>query len=322
MEEAPISARAPLRLPPPIAALASIFVLTLLALPAPAAPVRPPPDDGAAVEADDLAPIDEDAPAAEDGADDESLAPDGEFDEGEASLADDADAVDRGDDAEVDDGDERSDALADDHADDPAADEPAADRIEEAPALAADPIHPARVCARLFGDRADRRWHRELRTAEMVSVESRGRIVEITHGTRWHRPFYLELAGVELVATELDGPGEWSAVLDVEGEAIDDVDCPSGLYRIGRDAALGKQARVIAVLDGALLVEFEGNLAYLLTPEAEAPTWQMVWRSGWYFVRKSEVESFTGNNRSRVRRATNRNRSRARARRNTRRTRR
>lgn len=157
----------------------------------------------------------------------------------------------------------------------------------------------------------------------MLSVETRGDVVEITHGNRWRRPFYLELDGVTLLDTEVDDRGRYTALLEVTNDKIDDVECTDGVYRVDVDAALGKQARVIGVLDGVMLVEYEGDLAYLMTAEAEAPVWQMVWRSGWYFVRQREVGSFAGKQRSRARksrsRRNNRNRNRNRNRRSRRR---
>lgn len=150
----------------------------------------------------------------------------------------------------------------------------------------------------------------------MLSVETRGHVVEITHGNRWRRPFYLELEGVELLETELDDRGRYTALLEVSNDKIDDVECADGVYRVDADAALGKQARVIDVLDGVMLVEYEGDLAYLMTAEAEAPTWQMVWRSGWYFVRQREVGSFAGKKRSRARKSRSRRNTRNRRNRN------
>lgn len=167
-------------------------------------------------------------------------------------------------------------------------------------------------CPTLFGDADDRDYNRRVREAKLTWLEARGNVVEITHTTSWKRPFYLELAGIELVDTEVGEDGEWSAVV-----AVDDAvpDCPSGRYAVDADTSLGKQARIVGVVDGTMLVDFEGRLAYLMTEDAEIPTWQMVWRSGWYFIKRREVTATKSNSRARTSRNRNRNRRSRRSRR-------
>ncbi len=193
--------------------------------------------------------------------------------------------------------DERSAGSAEDGtADDTADDE--ADGAQYGPWLEPE------QCPALFGDAKDQDYNRRVREAKLTWLETRGNVVEITHTTSWKRPFYLELAGIELVETEIDEDGEWSAVVAVE-DAVPD--CPSGRYLIDEDASLGKQARVVGVIDGTMLVDFEGRLAYLMTQDAEIPTWQMVWRSGWYFIKRREVTATKSNSRARTSRNRNRN---------------
>lgn len=181
----------------------------------------------------------------------------------------------------------------------------------------ADELLDPDLCPALFGDAKTRDYNRRVREAKLTWLEPRGKVVEITHTTSWKRPFYLELSGIELVETTVDETGEWSAVVDVD-DAVPD--CEPGLYPVEPDFALGKQGRIIGVVDGSVLVDFEDRLAYLMTEDAEPPTWQMVWRSGWYFIRRREVtatraKTTRSRSRSRARsRSRNRNRNRARSR--------
>ena len=170
------------------------------------------------------------------------------------------------------------------------------------PSAASEALLDPGQCPALFGDADDQDYNRRVREAKLTWLEVRGNVVEITHTTSWKRPFYLELAGVALAETTVDEAGAWSAVVDVQ-DAV--AGCPSGRYAVGEDVSLGKQARVMGVTDGVMLVDFEDKLAYLMTAEAEVPTWQMVWRSGWYFIKRREVTSTKS-----TRRKTNRNRSR------------
>lgn len=163
-------------------------------------------------------------------------------------------------------------------------------------------------CPALFGDEDDRDYNRRVREAKLTWLESRGGVVEITHTTSWRRPFYLELAGVALIETEPDGRGGGSAVVVVD-DAVPD--CEPGHYPLEPDFALGKQGRVIGVVDGSVLIDFEDRLAYLMTEDAEPPTWQMVWRSGWYFIRRREVTATKPTARRNRNRNTNRNRNRS-----------
>lgn len=163
------------------------------------------------------------------------------------------------------------------------------------------------MCPALFGDDETQDYNRRVRKAKLTWLETRGDVVEITHTTTWKRPFYLELAGIELVDTAVDEEGEWSAVVELD-ETI--AGCPAGQYELDADASLGKQARVMGVVQDTLLVDFEGKLAYLMTDEAEAPTWQMVWRSGWYFIKRREVSASKSKSRARTRKTNNRNRNR------------
>lgn len=219
------------------------------------------------------------------------------------SLGDPPEAAEPGED-DAGDGDDAEDEVeAGDEADDDGADEHEGAEHEDAEVDLQDPD----MCPALFGDAETRDYNSRVREAKLTWLETRGDVVEITHTTDWKRPFYLELAGVELVETELDERGEWSAVVEVD-ERMED--CPAGQYPVEDDFALGKQARVVGVVDGAMLVEFEGDLAYLMTEDAEIPTWQMVWRSGWYFIRRREVSATKARKRSRTRRSRNRSRNR------------
>ncbi len=204
----------------------------------------------------------------------------------EAAESSEDEADDGGDEVDADDADDEDDA------------EHGAAEVE---------LQDPDMCPALFGDPETRDYNSRVREAKLTWLETRGDVVEITHTTDWKRPFYLELAGVELVETEVDEQGDWSAVVEVD-ERMED--CPAGQYPVEDDFALGKQARVVGVVDGAMLVEFEGDLAYLMTEDAEIPTWQMVWRSGWYFIRRREVSATKARKRSRTRRSRTRSRNR------------
>lgn len=112
-------------------------------------------------------------------------------------------------------------------------------------------------------------------------VEASGSVVDITHSARWRRPYYLEFDGLGLGETTFRD-GAWAAVVDLD----ESFGCPAGRYQLTPDDNLGGDTWVIAVLPDLVLVEFQGNLAYLLTEDGEAPTWRMVWRSPWKTVRR------------------------------------
>lgn len=170
-------------------------------------------------------------------------------------------------------------------------------------------IRDAAMCPGLFGDRTRWETNRTLREADLFDVEDRDDVVEITHRRDWDSPFYLEFTAFSVEQIDLERAPP-TAVVEIDSEAIRDVSCPSGLYRVSVDAALGEKGRVLGVFGRGLLVEYGGGLGYLLTDSALPPTWQMVWRSGWTLPRpRSQVSSF-GGSRSSSKRNRNRNRKR------------
>lgn len=159
------------------------------------------------------------------------------------------------------------------------------------------------ACTDVFGDADIKAQNADTRAFDLSWIERRGDIVEITHSARWKRPYYVEFAGLEVVDVTMAEDGSTgSARVRLERGGDDGAKCRDGLYEVGPDLALGGTARVLGVIDEGLIVEHDGNLAYMLKEKALPPTWQMVWRAPWYIVRrKSSSASKSSASKSRSR---------------------
>ncbi len=221
-------------------------------------------------------------------------------DVGDLEAADEAE----GEGSEVEDEVDDAEALADE------ADADAEVEGTDPTHLAEDALLDPGACRLVFGSKRTHRTNRHQRKAHLSWVERTGNVIDITHSTRWRRPFYLEFRGLELVETEMED-GERVGYVHLE----DAQNCPSGLYPVRQDDNLGEDARVQAVLPDTQLVEFRGRLGYLLTADAATPQWRMVWRSPWKTIRryKSPVSVSKGKKAKRSsKRRTRRNRRRRR----------
>lgn len=148
---------------------------------------------------------------------------------------------------------------------------------------------PGARCPELFGDQAMRDVH-ALRRQELVfAIDEYDGVVDLTYRGRWGRPRRFMYEGLHLVETRESDDG---AIALVEVESYADVDCPSGIYAIRIDHAIGADAHVLAVLDrDMILIEDEGRLGYLRTSETKPPIWRLNWDSGIRFRRRFDPSS-------------------------------
>lgn len=158
------------------------------------------------------------------------------------------------------------------------------------PATAEEPAPlPSSACPALFGDEAARAENRELRKERLVGVRRGEHVVEILHSdSGWRAPEQKRLPGIEVLFVGAEG-----AVVLVK-ERWAEV-CTPGRYWLGVDDALGTEARVLALLDGALLVERAGRLLVIPAREqavAALPV-RMIWRSA-YGIRVASADIGSG----------------------------
>jgi len=142
-------------------------------------------------------------------------------------------------------------------------------------------------CPRLFGDAATRAESRARRHGRLVWVLDDGEDVFVVHSTDWVPPVPIRFAGLTL----LDA-GPTSARIRVD-EALSSPGCPAGTYVLEPDASVGPRARVLAVLDGLLLLEVKEQLRVLVAEGRPARGWRLVWRSDWHVRRPSRTTSST-----------------------------
>lgn len=113
-------------------------------------------------------------------------------------------------------------------------------------------------------------------------VQTTAATVDIVHSGNFRRPVPLRVRGIELSGTRRDEDGTRRAVLRVDDSFAET--CEPGSYTL-REGGLIGDMRVLAVLRHVVLLEHEGRLAYLRTPDGAAPVFRMTWASPWRIVR-------------------------------------
>lgn len=150
---------------------------------------------------------------------------------------------------------------------------------EEVEPAAVDEPKGAALCPALFGDEDARAQNRASREQHLMSVERQDRFVEIVHGVpEWSAPVVRTAPGLTVLAVEGE-PGARAALVRVDERW--QRWCEPGVYRVGRDDALGAGSEVLAVLDEGLLAAHVSGLMLLPVKGTNSTTtFRMIWRSG------------------------------------------
>jgi hypothetical protein len=124
-----------------------------------------------------------------------------------------------------------------------------------------------------FGDPEARAKNRMHRVGVLRGIDASVWPILIVHQADWTRPKPAKIPGLELMETDAN-----EAVVALDHAAFG---CPPGQYRIHVDASLGESGRVLGIVDGAILFEYDGALYYLHERHAAPKTWSMVWIAPW-----------------------------------------
>ena len=176
-----------------------------------------------------------------------------------------------------------------------------------AAARAADPqgegtVRPADSCPALFGTEAVEVANRERRARLLPTVAIDGDEVLLVHSTDWEESRPLTLAGLKLLETVREGYGATAVGLVRVAATATPSGCSPGVYAVAAGDLLGDFVRVLAVLEGLVLVEYAEGLYFVREPETETPIWFMVWRSPWKVPKPDVFQTAKPTRRSKGRR--------------------
>jgi hypothetical protein len=131
---------------------------------------------------------------------------------------------------------------------------------------------PAEECPALFGGNGVRAENAK-RRGQLYWVDQEAGGVTIAHRSDdWDEPVRFEIRGIQLSSAR-----GGSAVVELSPAGAAALGCRPGRYGVGVDQNLTRTARVLAVLDGVVLVERGRRLAYLLAAGARPPRWLVAW---------------------------------------------
>jgi hypothetical protein len=152
---------------------------------------------------------------------------------------------------------------------------------DEPCALAADlQARSSAACEALFGDADEREANRRRRAELLERVTTESFAWGIVHRGDWAEPEELRFDALTLV--EASGGDDCVPVAVVAlGPEERSGGCEAGRYAIETDDSLGSDARVLAIVDGVVLLEREGRLVFLRSEAAPEPVWRMIWHPTW-----------------------------------------
>lgn len=159
-------------------------------------------------------------------------------------------------------------------------------------------------CPALFGDASQRAANRDRRAGAVRAVWRLDGSAAVLHTRQWRDAEPLRVEGVEVIGR--DSSNEEPRVLLRLGEELASLQCEPGLYSIGVDAALGEGAYVLSITPRLVLVQWHGELRYLISREDQLTDVQVIWGSPWRVPRP--VEPYRGST-TRSRRSRRRYRS-------------
>ncbi len=130
----------------------------------------------------------------------------------------------------------------------------------------------AAACPSLFGGGAARAANAK-RRGQLYWIDQESGGVTVAHRSdEWDEPVPFEIRGVQLQSAR-----EGRAVVELSAAGAAALGCRAGRYRLGVDDGLTRSVRVLAILDGVVLVEHGRRLAYVLASGARAPRWFLAW---------------------------------------------
>jgi hypothetical protein len=150
---------------------------------------------------------------------------------------------------------------------------------------------PAQECPELFGDRREHDENRVSRENSLEEVECLDNFINLVHSTDWTRPRRVSFEGLELVDTSTKETDEPVAVFRLD-ESVDEIECEPGLYLVRVDDSIGEDARVLAILENVVLIEWENDLGFLQIEGTQAPRWRTIWRSSWKLPRMPDSSRY------------------------------
>ncbi len=141
-------------------------------------------------------------------------------------------------------------------------------------------VLPASACPALFGDPLLEQENRQRRESLLESIRVWEHSIDVVYHGPWEEPQPLDYRGIKLLQTFAGDSCEATAVLEVTDEA-GELGCAAGDYAVTRDASVGREGRILAVLDEVVLLEQDGELGYLAVEGQEPPLFRMVWHPRW-----------------------------------------
>lgn len=108
-------------------------------------------------------------------------------------------------------------------------------------------------CPGAFGDEALRSDNRVVRRERLVLAEQGPHYIDVVDTVGWSPPEAVRFRGLELLDTPTGPGGERVAVVRLDERFGSG--CSPGLYRLRIDDSIGTGRRLVAILDGMLLIE-------------------------------------------------------------------
>ncbi len=149
--------------------------------------------------------------------------------------------------------------------------------------------HPAEACQALFIPSGENRREAQAHQKKLLRIKDTRKIVTLIHRSNaWTKPpvhAHTESLSVVDIATNADG--RHVALIEVPEDLAEKVDCEPGLYRIDRNDELLPGTDVLAISEDFILIDHNGQLAYLTPGGPRHVTFRMVWQSPWSVKRET-----------------------------------
>lgn len=129
------------------------------------------------------------------------------------------------------------------------------------------------LCPAIFGDEQDHLENHRARIQRIESVIQMGDHADILYFEDADEPSIMSIKGMTLVSSSID-----DGVAEVRIDSDAGLPCDGGTYTLETDQSIGRDAHVVAVLDDAVLVDFDGELRYLVVDGARVD-FNLIWRS-------------------------------------------
>lgn len=141
---------------------------------------------------------------------------------------------------------------------------------------------PAQDCPDIFGDEARQSKNKSHREEVLEDVVDGEYCIDITYNSDWlENPQKLSFGDLCLLDTWIETGFPPFALIEFSPQTHS-IDCPPGRYVLTADDAVGEEAQVLAILDGLLLLEYQGKLRYLKTEDSSDPEcWRLIWYPDW-----------------------------------------